>query len=552
MLQSLIIKNYAIIEQLQLDFNNDFTVITGETGAGKSILLGALSLILGQRSDTSVLNNKEKKCVVEGTFNVDEKLVAPFFKNNDLDLDFPIIVRREISANGKSRAFINDTPVNLNTIKDLSLTLIDIHSQHETLELNSSGFQIEVIDAFANTDELLKQYKQHFSEYQKLQQNYQQLLHTENEAKSDLDYLSFQLEELKALKLQPGEQADIESQLDIINNAEQILTTMQLSASMLLNSDDSIISRMNTITQGFSKISHCSENYAQLLERLNTVLIELKDTAREIDAENDNIDVDASKLGYLTNRLNSIYGLTQKHRVTDSDELISLENNLENQLNDINSAEEKLDQLKQAIEKSKTTLLGIAEKLSAKRKTIFKALEKNIIGNLKELGMEDASFTIEHQVNKEFAITGIDQIEFMFSANKGMALKPLHKTASGGELSRLMLTIKAILAENSSIQTIVFDEIDTGVSGDIAYKMAAIMELMGKKIQIIAITHLPQVAAKGNTHFKIYKENHQNKTLTKMKVLVDDDRIDEIAKMLSGKELTNAAKENARHLLTIK
>ena len=545
MLQSLVIKNYAIIEQLQLDFNNDFTVITGETGAGKSILLGALSLILGQRADTSVLNNKEKKCVVEGTFNVCEKLVAPFFKSNDLDLEFPIIVRREISANGKSRAFINDTPVNLNTIKELSLTLIDIHSQHETLELNSTNFQIEVIDAFANTDELLKEYKQHFSEYQKLQQNYQQLLRTENEAKSDLDYLSFQLEELKSLKLQSGEQGAIESQLEIINNAEQIHTTLQLSANLLLNSDDSIISRMNTITQGFSKISHCSESYGQLLERLNTVLIELKDLAGEIDAENDNVDVDASKLDYLNSRLNSIYALTQKHKVADADEL-------ENQLNDINSAEEKLEQLKQALENSKKTLLNIAEKLSTKRKSSFKALEKNIIDNLKELGMEDASFKIEHQVNREFAITGIDQIEFMFSANKGMALKPLHKTASGGELSRLMLTIKAILAENSSIQTIVFDEIDTGVSGDIAYKMAAIMEVMSKKIQIIAITHLPQVAAKGNTHFKIYKENHQNKTLTKMKVLMDDDRIDEIAKMLSGKELTGAAKENARHLLAVK
>lgn len=552
MLQSLVIKNYAIIEQLQLDFNNDFTVITGETGAGKSILLGALSLILGQRADTSVLNNKEKKCVVEGTFNVSEKLVAPFFKSNDLDLEFPIIVRREISANGKSRAFINDTPVNLNTIKELSLTLIDIHSQHETLELNSTNFQIEVIDAFANTDELLKEYKQHFSEYQKLQQNYQQLLRTENEAKSDLDYLSFQLEELKSLKLQSGEQGAIESQLEIINNAEQIHTTLQLSANLLLNSDDSIISRMNTITQGFSKISHCSEGYSQLLERLNTVLIELKDLAGEIDAENDNVDVDASKLDYLNSRLNSIYALTQKHKVADADELMELESKLENQLNDINSAEEKLEQLKQALENSKKTLLNIAEKLSAKRKNSFKALEKNIIDNLKELGMEDASFKIEHQVNREFAITGIDQIEFMFSANKGMVLKPLHKTASGGELSRLMLTIKAILAENSSIQTIVFDEIDTGVSGDIAYKMAAIMELMSKKIQIIAITHLPQVAAKGNTHFKIYKENHQNKTLTKMKVLMDDDRIDEIAKMLSGKELTGAAKENARHLLAVK
>ncbi|MCW8898882.1 MAG: DNA repair protein RecN [Flavobacteriales bacterium] len=552
MLQSLVIKNYAIIEQLQLNFNNDFTVITGETGAGKSILLGALSLILGQRADTSVLNDKEKKCVVEGTFNVSEKLVAPFFKNNDLDLDFPIIVRREISANGKSRAFINDTPVNLNTIKELSLTLIDIHSQHETLELNSSDFQIEVIDAFANTDELLKQYKQYFSEYQKLQQNYQQLLHIENEAKSDLDYLSFQLDELKVLKLQPGEQVDIENQLDIINNAEQILTTIQQSGDMLLNSDDSIISRMNTITQNFSKISHCSENYTQLLERLNTVLIELKDIAREIDVENDSIDVDASKLDYLTNRLNNIYALTQKHRVANSDELIELENKLENQLNDINSAEEKLKHLKQAIEKSKAALLIVAEKLSAKRKSIFKALEKNIIDNLKGLGMGDASFKIEHLINNDFSSTGIDQIDFMFSANKGMPLKPLHKTASGGELSRLMLTIKAILAKNSSIQTIVFDEIDTGVSGDIAYKMAAIMGLMSEKIQIIAITHLPQVAAKGDTHFKIYKENHQNKTLTKMKVLVGDDRIDEIAKMLSGKELTGAAKENARHLLTVK
>lgn len=552
MLQTLLVKNYAIIEEISLDFNAGFSVITGETGAGKSILLGALSLILGQRADTSILNNKEKKCVVEGVFNVPKELVTDFFLAHQLDLEFPVVIRREIAANGKSRAFINDTPVNLTLLKDLTNVLLDIHSQHETLALNSAEFQINVIDAFAQSNSLLNDYKEKYVSLKQLEQRFYQLKNTENSAKADADYLQFQLNELKALQLKKGEHEVLEQQLEMINNAEQIISTLQLAAEGLQNNDESIVVKLTAIEQAFRKISHCSEDYQQLNERINSVLIELKDIFNEVESQLDSVDVDASEQEVINNRVNTINTLIQKHRLTQADELIDLEQQLEEQLDGINSSEEKLLALGKEIQEKHQVATVAAEKLSAHRLKILSAFEKNIINNLKELGMENAVFKIHHQPLKELNSFGMDEFEFMFSANKGMTPKPLNKTASGGELSRLMLTIKALLAQNSTLQTILFDEIDTGVSGDIAYKMAAIMEGMSNNIQVIAITHLPQVAAKGNTHFKIYKSNKGNKTQTFVNILDNNQRIEEIAKMLSGKELTEAAKENAKNLLIIK
>lgn len=552
MLQTLLVKNYAIIEEISLDFNAGFSVITGETGAGKSILLGALSLILGQRADTSILNNKEKKCVVEGVFNVPKELVTDFFLAHQLDLEFPVVIRREIAANGKSRAFINDTPVNLTLLKDLTNLLLDIHSQHETLALNSAEFQINVIDAFAKSNSLLNDYKEKYVSLKQLEQRFYQLKNTENSAKADADYLQFQLNELKALQLKKGEHEVLEQQLEMINNAEQIISTLQLAAEGLQNNDESIVVKLTAIEQAFRKISHCSEDYQQLNERINSVLIELKDIFSEVESQLDSVDVDASEQEVINNRVNTINTLIQKHRLTQADELIDLEQQLEEQLDGINSSEEKLLALGKEIQEKHQVATAAAKKLSAHRLKILSAFEKNIINNLKELGMENAVFKIHHQPLKELNSFGMDEFEFMFSANKGMTPKPLNKTASGGELSRLMLTIKALLAQNSTLQTILFDEIDTGVSGDIAYKMAAIMEGMSNNIQVIAITHLPQVAAKGNTHFKIYKSNKGNKTQTFVNILDNNQRIEEIAKMLSGKELTEAAKENAKNLLIIK
>lgn len=552
MLQTLLVKNYAIIEEISLDFNAGFSVITGETGAGKSILLGALSLILGQRADTSILNNKEKKCVVEGVFNVPKELVTNFFLAHQLDLEFPVVIRREIAANGKSRAFINDTPVNLTLLKDLTNVLLDIHSQHETLALNSAEFQINVIDAFAKSNSLLNDYKEKYVSLKQLEQRFYQLKNTENSAKADADYLQFQLNELKALQLKKGEHEVLEQQLEMINNAEQIISTLQLAAEGLQNNDESIVVKLTAIEQAFKKISHCSEDYQQLNERINSVLIELKDIFNEVESQLDSVDVDASEQEVINNRVNTINTLIQKHRLTQADELIDLEQQLEEQLDGINSSEEKLLALGKEIQEKHQVATAAAKKLSAHRLKILSAFEKNIINNLKELGMENAVFKIHHQPLKELNSFGMDEFEFMFSANKGMTPKPLNKTASGGELSRLMLTIKALLAQNSTLQTILFDEIDTGVSGDIAYKMAAIMEGMSNNIQVIAITHLPQVAAKGNTHFKIYKSNKGNKTQTFVNILDNNQRIEEIAKMLSGKELTEAAKENAKNLLIIK
>lgn len=548
MLQQLSIKNYAIIEQLELDFNNDFTVITGETGAGKSILLGALSLILGQRADVGVLNDKTKKCVVEGSFFVNEAKFSSFFAQNELDFEQQTIIRREIYANGKSRTFINDTPVNLNTIKELASALIDIHSQHQTLALNSSDFQLDVIDAFANIIEETHQYKITYKNYQQLKKQHDTLIKKEIAAKNDMDYIVFQLNELVDFNLKPNEQEELEQQLEIINNAEQIVNVLELTSANLINLDENIIHKLTDISTAFSKISHCSEIYKQLNERILSVIIELKDIASETENELNSIDVDVSKIEYINNRLNALYSLTQKHRVASANELFEMQQTLENQLLEINLAEDKIKVIATEIEKLESELLKRATKISDKRIIVFNKLEKNISSNLADLGMKDATFKIQH-TSIPLSERGIDAVEFLFSANKGFEPKSLQKTASGGELSRLMLTIKSILATHASISTIIFDEIDTGVSGDIAYKMASIMQQMSKNIQIIAITHLPQVAVKGTTHFKIYKENQQEKTLTLIKKLSGEDRVEEIAKMLSGKELTNAAKENAKNLL---
>lgn len=549
MLQQLSIKNYAIIEELELDFNNDFTVITGETGAGKSILLGALALILGQRADATILNDKTKKCVVEGSFLINEAKFSPFFHQNELDFEEQTIIRREISVNGKSRAFINDTPVNLNTIKLLATELIDIHSQHQTLALNSSDFQLDVIDAFAKIDEIYT-YKDAFKTYQQLKKQYDLMVAKEIAAKNDIDYITFQINELESFKLKNNEQEELEQQLEIINNAEQIVNVLESSSAQLLNLENNLIHQLTSILNAFAKISHCSPAYAQLHNRMQSVVIELKDIASETESELTDMDVDVSKAEYFNSRLNALYTLTQKHRVSSANELIEIQQTLENQLLEITLADEKIKKLATEIKTKESELLNLASKISTKRVVIFNKLTQNIITNLAELGMKDAIFKIQHNTTT-LSERGIDELEFLFSANKGFEPKPLQKTASGGELSRLMLTIKSILATNTAIATIIFDEIDTGVSGDIAYKMASIMQQMSKNIQIIAITHLPQVAVKGSTHFKIYKENKKEKTLTLMKKLSGDDRVEEIAKMLSGKELTSAAKENAKNLLAI-
>jgi DNA repair protein RecN (Recombination protein N) len=549
MLKHLSIKNYAIIESIELDFNEGFTVITGETGAGKSILLGALSLILGNRVDVSVLNNKDKKCVIEGEFLFKKDKFSSFFNEYDFDLEPINIIRREINVNGKSRAFINDTPVSLNVLRILTSQLLDIHSQNQTLELKDSKFQISVLDAFAGLGEMLTEYSAGFSEYSTNKRNLNDLITLSNNAKTDIDYVRFQVQEIEELALKPNEKKEIESELEIINNAEDIKTALENSTKSLINSDENLLLKLKNVSNSFSKISSCSDDYNSVYTRLTSIVIELEDLAIEIEGLNDNLSFDPKNAHFLNDRLSKIYSIEKKHNLSSSEQIIELLEKLKLQLSNSNSYEKKIIDLKEIVSIQKESLLSKAMLLSKNRKENFNGLIDDVVKNLRLLGMPDAMFELKHEVSDEINETGIDQIEFLFTSNKGVNLKGLSRVASGGELSRLMLTIKSILANQNSLSSVVFDEIDTGVSGDIADKMATIMKKMSKNMQVIAITHLPQVAAKGETHFKIYKENKSGKTLTSLSVLTKKNRIEELAKMLSGEKLSSAAIDNAKILL---
>lgn len=550
MLLHLSITNYAIIEKLEIDFNNGFTVITGETGAGKSILLGALSLILGQRVDTSVLNDKDKKCLVEGIFKISKENFTSFFNENDLDFEEETTIRREISTSGKSRAFINDTPVNLNVIKDLAEQLINIHSQHQNLLVKDGNYQMAIIDSFANIQSNVEDYKKKYLHYVSKRNELEKLKNNDWNSKTDLDFLKFQASEIEALKLQLGEQTTIEEQLKLLNSVEDIKMVLHQATNLLVDKEESILVNLKQIIQSFSKINDLLPEYKTLYERLNSVSIELNDIAREVNLLNDNTNFDKENADYLNNRLSSIYSLEKKHRLSHSDELLSFLNELNYKIAQINSADDVILDLEKEVVKLESELRIIAKQLTETRKKIIPNLCQKITTNLKELGMPEATFNIQHQLNTELGMFGLDKIDFLFSANKGFNTVEIYKVASGGELSRLMLTLKSLLAKSKNLSTIIFDEIDTGVSGDIADKMGNMMKQMSEDIQILTITHLPQVAAKGQQHLKIYKTTNDNKTVTSLSILSPQEKVEEIAKMLSGKELTKAALENARNLIS--
>lgn len=550
MLLHLSITNYAIIEKLEIDFNNGFTVVTGETGAGKSILLGALSLILGSRVDTAVLNDKEKKCVVEGIFKLTKTNYLDFFKENDLDFEEETTIRREISPLGKSRAFINDTPVNLNVVKDLAEQLINIHSQHQNLLVKNGNYQLTVVDSYAGIQSELDDYDVNYKIYLLKKNELVELKNKENNSKSELDFIKFQVNELEALKLQEDEQQLLEEQLDLLNNAEEIKSTLHQANSFLLEREENILRNIKIILQSFSKIAHLSNDYQIIYDRLNALLIELDDVAREISRFNDNVNFDNGNSEYLSNRLNNIYSLEKKHHVNHSNELLNLLTQFKQELAKIESIDDIILDLEKEVSVLENKLLIQAKDISNKRTKNIPKLTQSIQQNLLELGLPHSNFIIKQQVNNELKNTGIDKIEFLFSANKGFEPEEINKIASGGEISRVMLTIKSILAKSKNLSTVIFDEIDTGVSGDIADKMGNIMKQMSNDIQIITITHLPQVAAKGTHHYRIFKEVKGSKTITDIAILDNEGKINEVAKMLSGKELTKAALENAKNLIS--
>jgi DNA repair protein RecN (Recombination protein N) len=549
MLCNLVVENYALISKLDIEFRKGLTIITGETGAGKSILLGALSLILGKRADTNILYDKEKKCIVEGTFDVKPYDLHGFFDENSIDYDDQTVVRREVSAAGKSRAFINDTPVNLEKLTEFGLKLIDIHSQHQNLNLTDSIFQMKVLDSFARSQNQLKEYKEYFNAFRRIEHEYRQLSEEAVQSKSDLDYVQFQLNQLEEAHLKEGEQEELEMEQEKLNHAEEIKIGLTTALTLLQQENDSVLHQLKECYSSLSRINKFLHGHDQLSTRLDSAYIELKDIAEEIDNLNNQIHFDPERLAVVNDRLNIIYSLEKKHRVNHLDELLDLLKGFREKINAITSYDLQLEAFQKKLKTAEDDVQKSASKLSGIRRNAIPAFEKNITGMLKEVGIPNAGFSINFEPAHEFTASGADKILFMFTANKNMPLQDIARVASGGEISRLMLCIKSLMVDSIGLPTIIFDEIDTGVSGDIAERVGNIINRMSEKMQIINITHLPQVASKGQYHYLVYKTDEGKSTVTRMKLLTSEERHREIAKMLSGEEITPAALENARALL---
>lgn len=549
MLKHLSIQNYALIDKLEIDFSDGLTIITGETGAGKSILLGALGLVAGSRADTQSLQNKTQKCIVEASFNIKEYSLKDFFWTNELDYEITTTIRREINPEGKSRAFINDTPVTLSQLKALAERLIDIHSQHQTQTLNGSEFQLSVVDAYANHADILTEYAISFKQFKVLEKALNEILLKESQAKKELDYFQFQFNELEETNLKSGEQPEIEQELETLNNAEEIKLNLSKAANGLNGGEQNLLSTLNEIKILLASFAKFKPEINELYSRLNSSYIELKDISNELDSIEQAIVYDPKRIEGLTIRLDSIYRLQQKHQVKSVDELITIMEELSNKLLEFSSLETEIIKTKKELDTIQKSLTALAKKIAANRKKVIPKIENDIASLLSSLSMPNAQLKIEHLEMETLGVNGMDKVNFLFSANKGSDLKDLNKVASGGELSRLMLSIKSLIAQLTALPTIIFDEIDTGVSGDIADKAGSIMNMMAKKMQVIAITHLPQIASKGQSHLSVYKEDKNNKTYSAIKRLSADERVQEIAKMLSKGTPTPAAISNAKELL---
>ncbi|GAA4768284.1 MULTISPECIES: DNA repair protein RecN [Flavobacterium] len=549
MLTLLSIKNFALIEQLEMNFSNQFSIITGETGAGKSILLGALGLVLGNRADLTSLKDKEQKCVIEAHFDLTKYNLKDFFDANDLDYEDSTIIRREILPSGKSRAFINDSPVNLTELQDLGEFLIDIHSQHQTRELTEEAYQIEILDAIANHQNLLSEYKQHLSAFKSVK-NELKKLQTEKESLSkEADYNAFLLEELLSANLKEGEQSELESTYEKLNNVEFIKENLDKSLALANEEEIGIIQSLKEIKNSLQKVSNLSDDYKNLSDRVSSVLIEFDDIAKEILLQGEKLFNDPEKLELVSQKLQMIYNLQKKHNVGSVEELLVIQNDLDSKVVLADDLDNQIKKLIQKQEEINLVLEEMSSKISENRKVAVPVLVDQIIEVLSQLGMPNARFQFEIKTSDSFLPTGKDEIQLLFSANKGTDFGLLKKVASGGEMSRIMLAVKSILANYSKLPTIIFDEIDTGVSGEIAQKMGDIMKVMSSKMQVFAITHLPQIAAKGNQHYKVFKSDKEDTTVSELKLLGTEERVIEIAEMLSGKDISESAITHAKALL---
>jgi len=551
MLQNLHIQNYALIDQLDIEFHQGLNIITGETGAGKSILLGALALILGQRADSSVLKDSSRSCIVEGLFNISGYNLSDFFAQNDIDYYDSTIIRRQINESGKSRAFINEIPVNLNVLRDLGTLLIDIHSQHENLQLGNGQFQLNVIDSFASLMDDLGRYQDKFKQYQATKADLEKLMHDADNNRKDLDYFQFQLNELNQAKLKPEELSDLELLQQRLAHASEIKLALQTVSELLSSESTSAINMLKDAETSLKRILPFFPDSIDIEKRIESCRIELKDISNEITYHYDRVEADPAQLELVTARLDMLYALLQKHKLNTIEELISLRDVLETKVDFICNLDFNLEKKQRDLDEIDKHLTALSQTLSNKRKSAIPTIEANIVELLVQLGILHAAFKVDIQKTENYQLSGTDKITFLFSANKQIPLQELSRVASGGELSRLMLSLKSMMIKSSGLPTIVFDEIDTGVSGEIADKVGNIINLMAGGMQVINITHLPQIASKGKNHFLVYKDNLTANSTTKIKLLDRKERVVEIAKMLSGEKLTDAALSNAKELLSM-
>jgi DNA repair protein RecN (Recombination protein N) len=549
LLTSLSIKNYALIDTLQVDFNDGFSIITGETGAGKSILLGGLSLILGKRADLSSLKNTEEKCIIEAVFNISNYKLQSLFKAENFDYEVQTIIRREILPSGKSRAFVNDSPVNLNSLQLLGERLIDIHSQHETLQLTSNEFQFQIIDALSNNEETLQTYKLELKSYKKLKKELHELLDFQTEAIKEHDYNSFLLNELDEANLVDGELELLEEEYETLNNIEDIKEKLSESYLLLNEEQIGILATITSLKNTLQKLSSYSSKYEDLYNRVNSSLIEMDDVYAEVDVLQDNLEAEPNRLEVVDSKLRVLHNLMQKHVASGITELIEIKNQLEEKVSFTENLDDSIQKKRLEIESKEAELNIISEGIHNKRTKVIPQLKEQLEIILASLGMPNALFKIEVIYGNEFFTNGKDDLVFLFSANKGGNFNDLKKAASGGELSRIMLAIKSVLSKYIQLPTIMFDEIDTGVSGEISNKMGDIMLQMSKTMQVFSITHLPQIAAKGHSHFKVFKEDINDVTQTNLIKLNHDERIVEIAQMLGGLEMSSSAIAHAKELL---
>ncbi|MDR2499411.1 MAG: DNA repair protein RecN [Tannerellaceae bacterium] len=550
MLKSLFIQNFVLIDLLDIRFNDSFTVITGETGAGKSIILGALALALGQRADTRSVKSGEERCVIEAAFNVSKFELEEFFAENELEYDpDTCILRRELFASGKSRAYVNDSPASLNALKELGNRLIDIHSQHQNLLLADTKFQLKVVDVMAQNEPSLKAYRKLYGQWTGLKKELADLIARSNQAKQDEEYVRYQLEQLEEAKLSIDEPNELEEELAILANAEDIKSAMYRIGQQLNGDETGALIFIKDALNAAESLRRFMPEANEMVERLNSAFIDLKDLASDASYRAEDIEFDPERLEWINKRLDTLYTLQQKHRLPNVGALIELRDSYRAKLTDIESFEDQIEEIRKKAEAAALEVRQAAEELHLRRASAAERVAIELVANVSQLGMPNTRFRVELPAKQEPDEDGIDDVRFMFSAHKTGELERVAQTASGGEISRLMLCVKAMIAGSTALPAIIFDEVDTGVSGDIADKMGVIMQQLGQTMQVVAITHLPQIASKGNEHYFVYKEDSPQQTLTQVRLLEGEERVMEIARMLSGASLTEASIANARDLL---